>query len=25
MTRAKNKLFVINWQQFELLFDMYIH
>ena len=25
MTRAKNKLFVINWQQFELLFEMYIH
>ena len=25
MTRAKNKLFIINWQQFELLFDMYIH
>jgi len=24
LTRAKNKLFVINWQQFELLFNIYM-
>ena len=23
LTRARNRLFVVNWQQFELLFNMY--
>jgi len=25
LTRAEDNLFVVNWQQFELLFNMYIH
>lgn len=25
MTRAENNLFIVNWQQFELLFNMYLH